>query len=186
VTRPLTPAQEAAVAAPVLHLAVLVELEFDAAPLRLWGGLGDFRWGNRVFTGAGDLLGVSSVPETMAVGAGGVTLSLSGVPAELIDHALAVDYQGRPARVWLALLDAAGALLGDPVQVLAARMDVLSWQEGAADATLSLAVENMLIDGERAVVRRYTDADQQAEYPGDKGFEYVPSLQTAEIRWGGG
>jgi hypothetical protein len=31
-------------------------------------------------------------------------------------------------------------------------------------------------------VRRYTDADQQSEYQGDRFFEYVPALQEAEIR----
>ena len=38
------------------------------------------------------------------------------------------------------------------------------------------------MDLERAEVRRYTDADQQAEYPGDRFFEFVPALQEAEIR----
>jgi hypothetical protein len=38
------------------------------------------------------------------------------------------------------------------------------------------------VDLERAEVRRYTDADQQAEYQGDRFFEYVPALQEAEIR----
>ena len=38
------------------------------------------------------------------------------------------------------------------------------------------------VDLERAEVRRYTDADQQAEYPGDRFFEFVPALQEAEIR----
>ena len=31
----------------------------------------------------------------------------------------------------------------------------------------------------------YTDADQQADYPGDRGFEFVPALQTMSIPWGG-
>ena len=38
------------------------------------------------------------------------------------------------------------------------------------------------MDLERAEVRRYTDADQQAEYPGDRFFEFVAALQEAEIR----
>jgi hypothetical protein len=42
--------------------------------------------------------------------------------------------------------------------------------------------ESRLVDLERAEVRRYTDADQQAEYQGDRFFEYVPALQEAEIR----
>jgi len=32
--------------------------------------------------------------------------------------------------------------------------------------------------------RRYTDADQQSRFPGDKGLEYVPSMQDKQIVWG--
>jgi type IV secretory pathway TrbF-like protein len=38
------------------------------------------------------------------------------------------------------------------------------------------------VRGIASEVRRYTDADQQAEYQGDRFFEYVPALQEAEIR----
>jgi hypothetical protein len=33
-------------------------------------------------------------------------------------------------------------------------------------------------------VRRYTNEDQQAEVPGDRGFEYVPSVQELNFKWG--
>ena len=51
-----------------------------------------------------------------------------------------------------------------------------------AEPRISLTCESRLVDLERAEVRRYTDADQQAEYPGDRFFEFVPALQEAEIR----
>ena len=47
---------------------------------------------------------------------------------------------------------------------------------------VALTCESRLVDLERAEVRRYTDADQQAEYQGDRFFEYGPALQEAEIR----
>ncbi|MCK8787634.1 hypothetical protein M0638_25025 [Roseomonas sp. NAR14] len=182
-TRPLATAVSTAASAPVVHLAVLVELDFAPDPLRLWSGIGDFVWGNMTFTGAGTLMGVGEVEETTETRAAGTTLSLSGVPSELIDHAMVVDWQGRAGRIWLALLDDAGGLLGDPVQALGGRMDVMSWAEGET-ATISLTVESRLADLERARVRRYTDRDQQDEYPNDLGFAYVASLQNQEIRWG--
>ena len=53
---------------------------------------------------------------------------------------------------------------------------------GGAKPSVALAYESRLVDLERAEVRRYTDADKQAEYPGDRFFEFVPALQEAEIR----
>ena len=184
-TRGLSTAQETAVAAPQLAVAVLVEMDFAPDPLRLWAGIGDFVWGNRTFTGAGALLGVGAVDEASEVTARGVGISLSGIPTEIINHALNVTWQGRAARVWLALLTEAGALVGEPVQVLAGRMDTLSWEEGET-ATVSLSVESQLADLERPRARRYTDRDQQGQYPGDRVFEYVTALQEQEIRWGRG
>jgi hypothetical protein len=181
--RPLTPAQAAATAAPRANLAMLVELDLLPEPMRLWSGIGEFVWGNGTFTGAGTLLGVSDAAESAEVRANGATLSLSGVPPEVIDAALDTTWQGRGARVWVALLDDAAALISEPVQVLSARMDALAWQEGE-DATVSLSVESRLIDLERARVRRYTSADQQRRHPGDRAFEYVESLVEREITWG--
>ena len=43
---------------------------------------------------------------------------------------------------------------------------------------------NVLIDLNRSRVRRYTNEDQQIDYPTDVGFEYVQSLQDFEIKWG--
>ena len=35
-----------------------------------------------------------------------------------------------------------------------------------------------------AVDRRYTDEDQQMDYPGDLGFQFVNGIQEAQIYWG--
>jgi hypothetical protein len=181
--RGLDAEQAYAAGAPEVYLALLVEMQFDPEPMRLWSGLGDLAVGNATFTGAGTLLGVSEVEEAAEVRAAVTTLSLSGITGEVIDAALDVDWQGKPATVSLALLTAEGGLLGDPIQVLAGRMDTLSWREGE-EAAVSLSVENRLVDLDRPRVRRYTDADQQDEYPGDRGFEFVASLVEKEITWG--
>ena len=75
----------------------------------------------------------------------------------------------------------AAAFVADPFPLWAGLMDVMEVTDGA-EARISLTCESRLVDLERAEVRRYTDADQQAEYQGDRFFEYVPALQEAEIR----
>ena len=51
---------------------------------------------------------------------------------------------------------------------------------------ISITVENKLITLEKPVDRRYTDQDQKNLFTGDRGLEYVDSLQDKEIMWGGG
>lgn len=79
------------------------------------------------------------------------------------------------------LLDAEGAFVADPFPLWAGLMDVMEVTDGA-EARIALTCESRLVDLERAEVLRYTDADQQAEYQGDRFFEYVPALQEVEIR----
>ena len=87
--------------------------------------------------------------------------------------------------MWLAFFDASGALIADPVQVFSGRVDVMQITDAGETADIKLTAENRLVDFERPQeTRYYTDQDQQREYPGDKGFEFVTAIQEAVIVWG--
>jgi hypothetical protein len=74
-------------------------------------------------------------------------------------------------------------VIGDPVQVFAGSLDVPTLTEGAETSTLSITAENPLIDLNRAPNRRFTDVDQQVDYPGDTGFFQVQLLQDYNWVW---
>jgi hypothetical protein len=185
VTRPLDPAVSTATNAPVIEVAILVECQFVPDDLLIWSGLGNFTWGNRTFTGAGSLLSIGALEETTETRAVSVAVGLSAVPTDLIGYAQEVNWRGNPGRIWLALLNQQGGLLGDPIPVFSGRMDVLSWSE-ADTANLTLTIESRLADLDRARTRLYTDRDQEDEYPNDLGFQYVTSLQDTLLLWGKG
>jgi len=63
-------------------------------------------------------------------------------------------------------------------------MDEMNIDEGPETSTIELNVENKLIDLERARVRRFTSGYQKSVYPGDKGLDFVESLQDKEVVWG--
>ena len=69
-------------------------------------------------------------------------------------------------------------------QVFAGRMDIMSIQEDGKTATISLQVENVLIDLERPRTRKLTDEEQRKRFPGDASLENVASLQDRQISWG--
>jgi hypothetical protein len=178
----LTQQAAAAATAPVVAPVVLCELAFASGPFRVWTGIGPLTWAGRSFEGIGDLGAMSEVEETVELRAVRLTLTLSPVPQEVLDIALAEQsFRLRPARLWLALLDAQGAFVADPFPLWAGLMDSMEVVDGP-EPRVALTCESRLVDLERAEVRRYTDPDQQAEYPGDRFFEFVPALQDAEIR----
>jgi hypothetical protein len=178
----LAPHAAASATSPVAAPVVLVELDFASGPFRAWTGLGQLNWAGKVFEGVGSIGAVGEVEETVELRAVRLTLALSPVPQEVVDIALAErSFRLRPARLWGALLDAEGGFVADPFPLWAGLMDTMEVTDGA-EPRVALTCESRLVDLERAEVRRYTDADQQAEYPGDRFFEYVPALQEAEIR----
>jgi hypothetical protein len=172
----------ASATAPVAAPVVMVELDFASGAFRAWTGLGLLQWAGKAFEGVGSIGAVGEIEETVELRAVRLSLALSPVPQEVVDIALAErSFRLRPARLWGALLDAEGAFIADPFPLWAGLMDTMQVTDGA-EPRVTLTCESRLVDLERAEVRRYTDADQQAEYPGDRFFEYVPALQEAEIR----
>jgi hypothetical protein len=177
-TRAIDPATEAAINQPEVRAALLIDLDFASGPMRLFTGLGTLAWAGNIYTGAGDLVGVSSIEETSEVRSTVTTLTLSGVPTSLIALAQAEGeaWQNRRAAIYLVTFDETNTTVeGEPVQLLAGRMDQLSYTEGET-ATFALSIESRLVDLERARLRRYTDEDQQAQYPGDLAFQYVEDI----------
>lgn len=182
--RSMTPATEAALVAADLRPVMFFEGEFPTASVRFWTGLSPIDWNGQTWIGAGNLIGLSSVEEGTDVAATGVEVQLAGVPPSLVAAVIGDAQQGLPGRVWIGLLDAAGALIIDPVQVFAGRLDVPQIADQVDTCTISISYESRLIDLNRPREWRYTHESQQVLYPGDKGFEYVAALQDKEITWG--
>jgi hypothetical protein len=177
-TRAIDAAADAALNRAEVHAALLITLDFASGPMRMFTGLGRLVWAGNTYTGAGDLVGISTIEETSELRSTVTTLTLSGVPTSLVGMAQAANeaWQNRSATLHLATFDETGrAFDGEPTQLLAGRMDQLTYTEGDT-ASFALSIESRLVDLERARVRRYTDEDQQAEYPDDKVFEYVEDI----------
>lgn len=168
-----------------VHPAILAKVNTTGGDVRVWTGIGDLTYNAETYTGTGTFLGVSPNSERTDLSASGVTLSLSGIPSDLVSAALGQVQQGRSCQVWMALLNTStGALINNPYELFAGFSDVTVLSEGAETSTISIQSENRLVDLERARIRRYTNEDQKSEHSGDKGFEFVPSLQDKVIVFG--
>lgn len=169
---------------PVTRPILLAFLDFSSGTKRLWSGIGNLSWDDNTWQGTGHLGRVSTIEETMELRAAGMSMQLSGVNTADLTQVIAEPIQGRRATVYLGFLDSNFQLVADPTIIFDGRMDTVEIVDGGPTATITMMVENRLRDLDRARVRNYTDADQQARFPGDKGLEYVPALQEIDIPWG--
>ena len=129
---------------------------------------------------------IRTIPEVTDVVASNITLEMSGIPVDLVTDAINAVRQTAIATVWLGFLSMAPGnpqIIGDPVQVFQGALDVPTITEGAATCAIAITCENPLIDLNRAPQPRFTDVDQQVDYPGDTGFFQVQLLQDYLVLW---
>ncbi|MGA2501113.1 MAG: hypothetical protein ABSH20_25530, partial [Tepidisphaeraceae bacterium] len=102
----------------------------------------------------------------------------------LLGDVMADLAHGDVLAMYLALFDSSGAIIADPCLLWQGSMDQPTIEVSGDTATISMACENRLIDMNVAVDRRYTNEDQQLDYPGDLGFSFVDQIQEVTIYWG--
>jgi len=189
----------------VIYPFFAVELLFDGEEvLRLWTGQGTLVYQGVSWFGTGNLLQIDTIEETSEIAAKGATVTLSGVPSEVLSLALSEPYQGRQAKIYLGTFskgqllqeDSAYILLQDGgkitledrktdlTEVFAGYMDQMNIEESEGGSIVTLTIENKLIDLERPRTARFTNAYQKYLYPNDKGLEFVEDLQIKELFWG--
>jgi len=180
----------------VIHPFFALDLMFDTTttvfkgqtvnvqPLYFWTGLGDLVIGSETYTGTGQILSIGEVKETSDISAAGVTVSMSGIPSDLISMALQVPYINRTAKIHLGLFvngDFASPALST---LFVGKMDQMNVDEGPDTCTINMSIENDLI-ATRPKVSRYTSESQKSKYPNDKAFDFIPDLQTKTFVLGG-
>ena len=192
--------------APVVKPFFAVELNFSSETIRMWTGQGTLVLddGTQWF-GLGQLLNISSIEETSEMAVKGATVSLSGIPSEILSLALSEPYQGRVCKIYFGTMSTGGALVqqsgsyilmqdGSKIlvqtgekgfnELFSGYMDQMNIEEGSDTSTIEMSVENKLIDLERSRVARYTSGYQKSVYPNDLGLDFIEDLQDKQIPWG--
>ena len=153
-------------------------------PVRFWSGLGNTTWNGFTWVGAGNLLGFSDIEETQEVRATSFSVSLSGLATGVIGLALGSIKSGKAGSLWLAILDDAGAIVGTPYPLRRGRFDTDTISFDGEQCVITVQYEGLLATLDRPRERRWTNEDQQIDYPNDKGFVFVPELQDRTLIWG--
>lgn len=183
--RDLTPDFVTALEAGQLVPVLFVHVEAVTEDLYVWSGIGTVEWNGETWYGVGDLGGIKELGETNDIKAVGLELTLNGVPTDMLSFVLSETASGKAVSIWFGFCDpATRAIVADPDLTYRGKIDTARHQAGADTAAITISVENDLISLETPNDRRWTHDDQQRDYPGDRGFEYIAAIQDKEVLFG--
>lgn len=176
-------AELAALSGDMHNIGVFFRLDVAPDPVRLWLAFGAIDVGVNVFDpsgaqylGFGEMRDIPNISQLLNGAAERVEFTLSGVSGDVLTIASGGDAEqvkGRAATVGFALMGADWQLLG-PVHWLAyyvadflAGDQPVAGQASAITRTLTLSCGSRFTGRRRPSFSYFSDADQQARFPGD-------------------
>jgi hypothetical protein len=168
----------------IVQPALLVDLMLDE-PLYLWTGVGDFEYEAQTYKGTGALGSISSADTDSSLAANGISLTLSGIPTDVLQFALSPNYRNKKVIIYIVLFDNNGQLIGGN-RFYVGRIDVVNISKSGDENIITVNVENHLINFSRPFIRRYNEEDQHLFVDAnDIGFEYVSKISgDIQFNWG--
>ena len=160
------------------------EGEFATGNVYFWSGLGNISWNGQTWAGVGTLGSISALKETSDLIAQGATVTLSGIPSDLLSDCLDEARLGKRCWIYLGAFDDSGNIIADPYAAFAGRLDAPVLSDGDTTCMIQISIESILVDMKRSRERRYTPEDQAIEHPGDNCFQFVAALQQLTLTWG--
>lgn len=177
----------AAVSGNSARIAYLAWFDFAGDPRWYWTGFGPLRTSDgQIWEGTAGVASISGLSQPIGTVAQQVTFALSGVDPRIIAAARrqSDSVKGRDCAVFIQLFDDAWQTVGARRHVWSGAMDVMTYKASSdATYTVELSAENLWAGRRKPPHGYYTDADQQARFPGDVGCQFVASLPGKTINW---
>ena len=155
-----------------------IEVDLDSGPLRLWTGYGDRTIDSQTYTGSGNLVSISGLEEVADLSAKNITLTLSGMPSEVVSLALQEPYQRRLVRVLWGVVG-----VSDFVEVFSGSLNQMIIEDGPENGSISVTVDSKLVELESARNWRYTSVSHKTRHPTDTFFDFVAQIQDKGVRF---
>ena len=146
------------------ELFYAVKAEFDSGDVNLWTGLNDLVIGSDTYTGAGDLLGISNIEDSLELASTHITLTVSGIDSSILSLALTESYQNRPITIYLGYLMGSTNEVAGTLTLFKGRMVSMTTTDTPQGINISLDCENRLLDLTRPSNYRYTKEDLMIVY----------------------
>lgn len=171
-----------------VRVAPLLRFDFLSGAGRYWPGFGRLRTNDdQEWTGAQGTASIGEIALPLGGQAPEQTFTLSGVDAGFVAKARAdqSEYINRMCWIFLQWFGDDWQPLDLPFAIWSGRMAGLSHARQSDDSgftqTITLKAESLFASRKRPPHGRYTDRDQQARYPGDKGCERTAGIQQKPV-----
>jgi hypothetical protein len=163
-----------------IAIALLVELQLTQ-PVRVTTARDSIVWNGGTFIG-GRQTGVDPIKEQGGEVIG-MAFTLSGVPTEYLSLALQEQIQGKLVTMWFCLMNPDTQAIVDVMELWRGTLDQMPINQGPATATIKVTAEHRGITFSRPRGLKYTDADQQRLFSGDRALEFIVSQATHQDVW---
>lgn len=176
----------AAASGRTVRAALLAHFDFLDEPTSVWRGYGTLVAGGRDWSGLGELGDIDGLEQAIGTVAPQSTFTLSGVDPSIVTLARQQSdrVKGRSVTAYVQFFDTNDQTLDEPFAVWSGILDQMKFTAmGVARRTITVTAEGLWTNRRRPPWGLYTDRDQNARYPGDRGLEQVPDLVSKSIRW---
>jgi hypothetical protein len=177
----------AQIATGVYGFAAFVELYFTGGTLRLSTLPQNTTWNGFTWTGLGQLgsideVSVSSDAEVRPIA---LTLDITDPTLFALANGQVDTYRGKAVNIYYAVLDpSCTTVLSSPKLVWFGVMDVVSVSVNEdGTGSVSLRCEPHSININRKNTNRVSNVQQQKEYPGDLGYQYLEDMIGKPSTW---
>jgi hypothetical protein len=181
-TRSINAATIAALQSDAIRLCHLVQIDFPTV-IKVTDNFHAVEFGGDDFEPVGHLLQIGQPQETQELRVGTVGITLSGVDQAYISIFLNQTYINRRVRIWKAVLDDAGAIIGDAIITFDGQVTGYGIQDNEDSSIINLSCASHWADFSRKAGRLTNTNSQQYFFPTDTGFQYAANSMK-DIKWG--
>lgn len=165
-----------------INLVLAAEIMFASGPTRVHTGTGNVVIEGNNYLGVGTMGSVDSVKEQNSTTATQLNLTLAGLDTSMISIVLNENCVGRPASIFVGVLDDNFNLIDYDVVFRGKIRNtaLLAGSKGAVNVTIS----NIFEEWSRAKAWRFTDECQRQLHDDDRIFRYVSQMADRSLFWG--
>jgi len=181
-TRSINAATITALQSDAIRLCHLVQIDFPTVA-KITDNYHAVDFDGDDFEPVGHLLQIGQPQETQELRVGTIKITLSGVDQAYVSVFLNQTYINRRVRIWKAVLDSAGDIIGDAIITFDGQITGYGLQGGEDSSVIDVSCASHWADFERKAGRLTNTNSQQYFFPTDTGFRYAAN-SIKDIKWG--
>lgn len=166
---------------PTNTFAFLLEINTSTV-FRLTDHQFDVTYDSNSYTSSGEIISVSTTPETGELKVEETTIELTNINSTLISVFDDQNYIDNTVNIFLAFFDSNESFI-DAFTYFSGNIKTVEVNESKTDSTISVVCANHWSNWDLKKGRHFTDNSQQLAFTSDVGLEYA-HLTKADIRWG--